>query len=121
MHLKITFCQIHYNIFTYAYADDDVILYPTLTALSKLFKFCEKNNKNFLLNFNSTKSEVVIFSKNKIMKNNKLVILMNGQVLNFNNSYKYLGIVLSNYCDKNLINFENVINDMKVRCIVLKS
>ena len=108
-----------YNIF--AYADDVVILSPTLTALNKLIKLCEIYSKNFLLNFNITKSEVVIFSKSKIMKSNKPVIFMNGQMLNVNDSYKHLGIVLSNSCDKNLINFDSIINDMKVRCNVLKS
>ena len=111
--------KIPNNIF--AYAGNVVILSQILTALNKLIKLCETYSKNFLLNFNSTKSEIVIFSMSKIVKNSKPVIFMNGQVLNVNNSYKHLGIFLSNSCDKNLINFDNIINDMKIRCNVLKN
>ena len=56
-------CKIG-NITTnsFAYADDIVILSPTVSGLKALIKMCEKFSNDFNINFNSSKSNIISFN-----------------------------------------------------------
>ena len=46
-----------------AYADDVVLLSPTVDALENMLKICEKYSVDFSIMFNTSKSKLLVFSE----------------------------------------------------------
>ena len=101
------------NIF--CYADDIVLLAPTLTSLKILLDKCEKYSKKFYVCFNPDKSKIIHFSKR--LKEPSLDVLLNGEKLEIVNSFKHLGHTIVN--NRNFINIDEIIHDMKVKCNII--
>ena len=100
----------------FAYADDIVLLSPSCTALRNLIKICESYADEYKLNFNPNKCTLLIFSNSDKIK--KLVNLMIcGSPIKTITHETHLGHVFqdSYVNNMNLINFEQIIRDMKVR------
>ena len=110
--------EISYNILVYA--DDIVLLSPSITALKYMINICEEYSRNFDLIFNSNKCELVIFCKDKFVKNSKPIILMNNSILKISNSYTHLGINITNN-NNQIIDFNNIIRDLKIKCNIIKN
>ena len=75
----------------FGYADDIALLSPTKQGLNNLIRICEKYSKDYSINFNSTKSQIVIFSNCTNNNSNDLGIKINGQSINTYNETKHLG------------------------------
>ena len=102
-----------YNIA--AYADDIVLLTPTIKSLKILINFCENYSKEYALEFNSNKSKIMIFSNNSKVRNSKPSIKLNGDKLEITNNYCHLGINIENENKHNLVKFDNIVRDLYVK------
>ena len=109
--------SMHCNV--YAYADDVVILAPSISALKSIIIICESFAVESKLEFNCNKSEVVIFSKNEYIRNSKPRILLSNKILTVSKSYKHLGVTVSNKSD--IVDYNEIINEIKIKCNVIKS
>ena len=85
-----------------------------------MINICEEYSRNFDLIFNSNKCELVIFCKDKFVKNSKPIILMNNSILKISNSYTHLGINITNN-NNQIIVFNNIIRDLKIKCNIIKN
>ena len=105
------------NVF--AYADDIAILAPSIASLNKLIKICEKYSIEYQLEFNPAKSSVMIFrSTNDVTTTyDPLDIKMNNIKIKTCDYEKYLGFNIKP--SKNIFEFKNIINDMKVKTNVI--
>ena len=54
-----------------AYADDAVLLSPTVDALENMLKICERYSVDFSIKFNNYKYKLFVFSKNSTDDNVK--------------------------------------------------
>ena len=88
-------CQINGNVINHLfYADDSVLLSPSPFALQKLLDICDRFAKDVDLTYN-TKKSFCICVKPKMYKNLYIPkIFLNGSMLPFTPSHKYLGILL---------------------------
>ena len=98
------------NIFIYA--DDIVLLSPTVTSMKYMIELCEIYSYEYFLRFNGEKSKVIPFTKYEV--NNFVNICLNGNKLEIVNSYRHLGNVFIN--NRHLVDFKDAIHDMKVKC-----
>ena len=110
----MSYCNIIAKSF--AYADDVIILAPTVTALKRLIKICENYSIEYRIKFNSN----IIFFNNTINKYDiDINLKMNNELIPIKNECKHLGNEISS---KNLINNSvNIVKDMKVKTNVLCS
>ena len=102
---------------SFAYADDIVLLSPSCTALKGLVNICEIFARDTKMKFNPEKCTLLIFSKNPNFYVNNIKIILDGcEIKNVLNE-KHLGhnFDASFVNSFNLINFQNVTNDLKVR------
>ena len=59
-------CYIgNYYCGAYVYADDIILLCPSITGLENLIKICEVYSDKHCINFNGKKSKLLIFGKNR--------------------------------------------------------
>ena len=102
------------NVF--AYADDLIILCPTVSGLKKIIVICEEYSKNFELLFNPDKCYLLIFkSKDSPEVYCNVDIYISGEKVKILTKEVHLGNVLST--EGSAIDFQNVINDMKGRTV----
>ena len=102
---------------SFAYADDIVLLSPSCTALKGLVNICEIFARDTKMKFNPEKCTLLIFSKNPNFYVNNIKIILDGcEIKNVLNE-KHLGhnFDASFVNSFNLINFQYVTNDLKVR------
>ena len=71
------------------YADDIVLLAPTITSMSKLLNVCESFSEEYDVLFNSTKSRLICFSQQA--NNNEVKIRLGSKVIQQVNCYNHLG------------------------------
>ena len=84
-----------------AYADDIILLCPSINSLKKMIKICEEFAKEYQLTFNSNKSYCIQFGDRPV--GNKTV-LMNVEPMEWVSEVKHLGNILSsNLSDKNYV------------------
>ena len=104
------------NIF--GYADDIVILAPTIYALKKLILLCEQYSDIYNLKFNTEKSKLMSFFNERLKINVKNInVRLNGIKIENVTSYKHLGVEMVN---KNfLIDYNSIIKDMKVKSNII--
>ena len=99
----------------FVYADDIVLLSPTIIGLRGLLNLCEDFSNNSGINFNPKKSSLLIFSR---IVNSKFVkIYLNDILVPILNVFNHLGSKISNV--GLLHDFDTRINDMKARCNVI--
>ena len=58
-----SFALINAQMFAYA---DDVLLSPTVSSLRKQLELCDQFSQEFNINFNATKSKLVVYGKNDV-------------------------------------------------------
>ena len=86
---KRTGCYIGKHFYgAIGYADDLTLLSPTISGLNEMLSICEDFSREYSIRFNPTKSVCMVFSKKKYDIQN---IKLNGNVLTWVNSVKYLG------------------------------
>lgn len=89
------------------YADDLMLLVPTIRSLRRMIKVCEKYALDYNIQFNGSKSQLMIFGKGS----NELDISIHvcGEKVEVVTEMKYLGFYLSNNVNDSLV--KPVIND----------
>ena len=95
------------------YADDIVLMAPSITALNVLLRECEVFSELYKVNFNPSKSSLMIFSNNNYNFEHIDVRLFDERIP-IKNEVNYLGTILKN--NRLLHDSEKCIHDMKIRC-----
>ena len=78
------------------YADDLVLISPSVAGLNTLLRDCEDFGITHDMKYNSKKSAVMLFRSKSLSKSILPKFLLNGEVLNETNSTRYLGHYISN-------------------------
>lgn len=78
-----------------SYADDMVLLAPSINALRKLVSTCERYAVEHGLKYNSKKSEVLIFKAGKLKPTDVPPVVLDGSALKVVSFFKYLGHMLT--------------------------
>ena len=80
------------------YADDIVLLAPSLTSLQFLIDKASKEARELKLNFNDKKSKFMLFCNNKNNKDNTAItdVKIDGKKIENVTSFKYLGYMITN-------------------------
>ena len=100
----------------FGYADDIVILSPTCKGLKLMIKICEDYADDYKIIFNPDKCTLLIFSDSDFYHNNVNIIISGCRIKNVKKE-KHLGHTFQN--SHNIIDFDNVIKDIKVRSNVI--
>ena len=110
-------CHIgHMSANAFGYADDIVILSPTCRALKFLIKICEDYAREHKIQFNPDKCTLLIFSESDFYHNNVNIIISGCKIKNVKQE-KHLGHTFQN--SRNIIDFDAVIKDIKVRSNII--
>ena len=75
------------------YADDIVLVAPSIKAVNNLLDICELYSNDYSINFNPDKTKMIVFSKDYRFNSN---VFFNNIKIEQVNSFKYLGFILSN-------------------------
>ncbi|RVE40147.1 hypothetical protein evm_015203, partial [Chilo suppressalis] len=98
-----------------SYADDMVLLSPSISALRRLLGICEKYVKGHGLRYNSKKSETMVFKADNKTYSIVPNVSLDGSPLNRVEQFKYLGHWITSNLNDNLdINRER--RSLAVRC-----
>ena len=99
----------------FSYADDIVMLSPSVTALQRLMKICEDFSIEFNMNFNPSKCNVMVFNRSDRLLN--VSLKMNGLNIPVHTKSNHLGNEISSV---NLINnIDKMKKDMNSRTNVI--
>ncbi|CAG9134717.1 unnamed protein product [Plutella xylostella] len=79
----------------FSYADDMVLLAPSVSALNELLAVCESYAKSHGLNYNTKKTEFMVFKSGTKVPTFVPPIRLNGVALRRAHQFKYLGHVLT--------------------------
>ena len=77
------------------YADDIVLMSPSVAGLMKLLYICEVFGKSHDVKFNPIKSVVMVFRSKRLKGVNLPTFRINGDILEEVNSYRYLGHIFT--------------------------
>ena len=102
------------NVFSFA--DDVVLLSPTLTGLNRLIDICQVYANTFSVKFNPSKSKLMYFNNCNIKVNPRVKI--NDVEIQVVDNIKYLGFSITNNIKK-FYSTQDTINDIKMRCNVI--
>ena len=98
----------------YGYADDIVLLSPTLSGLKEMLKLCENYALKHKLIFNASKSQLLYFpSDTGRVPKDFMLKMKSGQVISYTDTCNYLGNTICSH-DENVI-IDNAITDMDMR------
>ncbi|XP_061719296.1 uncharacterized protein LOC133526619 [Cydia pomonella] len=78
-----------------SYADDMVLLRPSINAIRQLVSKCENYAEQHGLRYNSKKSEVMIFKSNKYNPTVVPPVMLGGVPLKVADQFKYLGHIVT--------------------------
>nr|XP_034825569.1 uncharacterized protein LOC117983197 [Maniola hyperantus] len=78
-----------------SYADDMVLLGPTIGSIRKLVKICEGYAEAHGLQYNSKKSELLIFKAGKHQPKHMPPLCLNGTELKVVDTFRYLGHIVT--------------------------
>lgn len=78
-----------------SYADDIVLLSPTIRGLRRLLSICEEYAASHGLLYNSKKSEILVFKSGKYQPTHVPPVYLNGLALKKVESFKYLGHIVT--------------------------
>ena len=110
-------CYIgHLAANAFGYADDIVLLSPSCKALRFLILICEKFALEYKLTFNPQKCKILLYSTRNI-QTGKIDIQIGGHKIEVVSSEKHLGHTFQT--NKNIINIDNIIKDMRIRTNVI--
>ena len=98
------------------YADDIVLIAPSITALNVLLRECEIFSESFKVNFNPSKSSLLIFS-NDNHNLEYIDVKLFAERIPIKNEVNYLGTILQN--NRLLHNSDKCILDMNIRCNII--
>ncbi len=73
-----------------AYADDVVLLCPTLSALKDMLHICEEYSKDFNISFNACKSKLIVYGQNVFHTE----VIFQGRPITQVQSEKHVGILI---------------------------
>ena len=92
-------CHVgHMSYAAFGYADDLLLLSPSIHGLETLVKTSESFASEYGVTFNAKKTECICFSKNACPLQRQVKV--NGQHVKWKEKVKYLGIILTNdMCD----------------------
>jgi len=109
----------HVFLGAFAYADDLILLAPTLHATKSMLRVCEQYANEFNILFNATKSKLIIRSKNVISCSDfkPVVSFMNGNI-EVVQSDKHLGNIIGNVNQADIV--QNIVNDLKTKTNMVK-
>ena len=79
-----------------AYADDVVLLAPSLSSLRKMLLVCEQFSDKFDIKFNFNKSKLIVYGNNPAVN-----IMFKGNIIPMVQTEKHLGHLVGNYSDIN--------------------
>ena len=96
---------------SFAYADDIVLLAPTVTSLTSMVKICEQYSTKYDILFNSSKSKLITFSKKKAPF--QPTITINDDIVPWVDTVNHLGHEL--YCNIFKRDQRRVISDFNMR------
>ncbi|XP_061729061.1 uncharacterized protein LOC133533986 [Cydia pomonella] len=85
-----------------SYADDMVLLGPSINSIRKLVQKCESYAAQHGLRYNSSKSEMVLFKARKYNPQNIPEVRLGGVVLKVVRKFKYLGHIVTEDLDDDL-------------------
>ena len=77
------------------YADDLVLLAPSVGGLNKLLRCCERFGSSHDIKFNCSKSAIICFKSGLLAGANLPSFQLNGSDIKEVTQYKYLGHILS--------------------------
>lgn len=78
-----------------SYADDMVLLGPSVGSVRQLVRICEAYAAEHGLRYNSKKSEVLVFKSGRVRPVHVPPIMLNGAALQVVRSFKYLGHIVT--------------------------
>ena len=90
----------HHYCGAFGYADDIILLCPTLSGLKEMIAICENYATEHNILFNGSKSKLLIFGRDYVNPN----VYVNGNIVDICTKAEYLGIIL---------NTENNYNDIE--------
>ena len=94
--LKINSIDCHFEnhfVGVFGYADDIILLCPSITGLMKMIRTCEDYAKEHDILFNGKKSKYLVFGENEKYKTNHIV-KVNNEVVDRCDKANYLGHLL---------------------------
>jgi len=98
---------------SFGYADDVILLCPTLMSIRKLLNICESFAIEFDVLFNPTKSKLLVYNYSGRNTNDSVTLnFMNGSIIQ-SQVEKHLGNVFGPNCNRKMIN--SAVNDLYVR------
>ena len=100
----------------FCYADDIVILSPNCNGLKTLIEICERYADVHKIKFNPDKCTLLIFADPNF-DTKDVTISISGRIIKHVKTEKHLGHYFQN--KENMIDFNNVIRDIKVRTNVI--
>lgn len=84
-----------------SYADDMVLLSPSISGLRQLIKICDSYAEVHGLKYNSIKSQLMVFKAYKRQPRHVPPVYLNGVALSVVQSFKYLGHIVTSELDDN--------------------
>ena len=110
------------NVFcgSFGYADDVILLSPTLMSMNKLLSICERFAVEYDVLFNSKKSKLIVYNTRRQGTSGNSIELsfMNGKILQ-SNSEKHLGNIIGVGCNQKII--DDAVSDFYVRVNMVMS
>ena len=110
-------CYIgHIFMGAFGYADDIILLAPCKKSLCVLLDICKQFSLEFQVNFNSSKSKLIVFSNANDCDTS---VLFNNQMISSVSSEQHLGHIIGNQVSQECI--RNITNDFIKRVNVLSA
>ena len=78
----------------FSYADDIILMSPSITALKSLLNVCEEFSADYNINFNASKSKLIVYGDSR-----KVDVFLQGNKISLSDSEKHVGNLLSNRAD----------------------
>jgi len=98
-----------------AYADDIVLLSPSLSSLSSMLRICEQFSEEFNISFNVKKSKLLVYGK----ATNNVCVKLQGNVIAQSTIEKHVGNVIGTGPDIDKIVIHNACNELYAKVNLL--
>ena len=109
-------CHVGHNYMgSFAYADDIVLLSPTITSLESLLDICKTYSAEYNINFNAEKSKLLVYGKAP----NNITITFQGHIIKPISCEKHVGNLVGNNPDVHAQIIQEACNNMYGRLNLL--
>ena len=98
-----------------AYADDIVLLSPSVSSLSSMLRICEQFSEEFNISFNVKKSKLLVYGK----ATNNVCVKLQGNVIAQSTIEKHVGNVIGTGPDIDKIVIHNACNELYAKVNLL--